>query len=186
MPKERQQAILRHLLTTRAQSLYAFYDAAQEPQLLGELADSGAEFACLYSGVKAITLSDVAPYLISCRPFHTDPDRFIQSYWQRGITMLAESTEDFEQTRLQFKKNTYLQNSNGATCYFRFYDARAFSHFIRIATEPQLLSLFGNDIKTIYWLDSETQEIIGLRRQETSLVNRLLRLSPEFEIHHPA
>ncbi|GAC1569403.1 MAG: hypothetical protein NVS3B3_23780 [Aquirhabdus sp.] len=89
--------------------------------------------------------------------------------------MLVEASNPVEQIqiKLQLKKNAYVKNSEGKECYFRYYDSRAFSRFIRVATSIQLRYLFGSSIEAIYWIDTATNGIMRLSRKTSSLIGRL-------------
>lgn len=156
---------LSELVQNRAHELYALYDAAQDKALLQELERQRLCCECLFSGTKAITLRNVAPYLVPCRPFAGQPDAFLRTIWGRGVSMLIQSETSQERLRLQLKKNTWIKNSLGVECYFRYYDARAFSRFVRIATKSQLSELFGQAVQSLYWVDSEQAGLCQLSRQ---------------------
>jgi hypothetical protein len=154
------------LLASKAEILYGLYDSAQYPALLPALQRYDIQHACLYDGVKSITLGKVAPYLISCRHFAKNPIDFLDSIWQRGVTMLMESNVSIEETKRHLKKNTFLKDAAGVDCYFRYYDARAFSRFIRVAHTEQIKAFIGEIICAIYWIDPESKTIQYLTGEE--------------------
>ena len=177
-------APLQRLLATRAGSLYALYDAARDKSLLAYLGQRGIAHDCLYAGVKAITLKDVAPYLVSCRDFGAQPARFIDDIWRRGVSMLVESDGPVDALRQQLKKNAFVKNADGAACYFRYYDARAYSRFMRVASNEQLGQLFGTAIRAIYWVDTSSGELTALRRKPSGMLGRLFDpAGAQFDLH---
>lgn len=167
------QSVLQVLLNQKANSLYALYDAAQDNSLLNDLKKDNIAHDCLFTGIKEITLRNVAPYLLSCSHFEHNPDKFIDNVWARGVSMLVESSASVDQLKVQLKKNAFVKNSGGVECYFRYYDARAFSRFIRSATDTQLSCLFGTAIHAIYWLDTTTNGIVGLIQKKPGLIGRI-------------
>ncbi|MES2259987.1 MAG: DUF4123 domain-containing protein [Pseudomonadota bacterium] len=173
MLTETNRDVLTRLIGQKALVLYALYDAAQDNTLLADLQRTDITHDCLFAGYKAITLRNVAPYLVSCADFHGNAQDFLETIWQRGVSMLVEAAAPAEQVRLQLKKNAYVKNSDGIQCYFRYYDARAFSRFMRAATNAQLCHLFGNAICTIYWHDTTTDAIASLSRKTPGLIGRL-------------
>jgi hypothetical protein len=164
---------LQRLLKECSATLYALYDAAADPDLLAELQRDGVRHACLYSGTKEITLRNVAPYLIPCAQFGADAAPFIGRVWRRGVTMLVESDAGCEALKIQLKKNSFVRNSEGVECYFRFYDARAFARFVRMANNEQLEQFCGRACRTIYFEDAGSGKIIALARTKTTLVSRI-------------
>lgn len=144
---------LSQLLTRKAGVLYALYDSAQHPRLLPLLQRHRVPHACLYDGVKGVTLANVAPYLIPCQYYAQHPLDFLDAIWQAGVGMLVESGAGVEQVKCQLKKSAFVKNSAGTDCYFRYYDARVFSRLTQVVYVEQLGMLFGNIIDAIYWRD---------------------------------
>lgn len=145
--------------------LYALYDSAREPDLLPALKRHQIPHACLYDGVKSVTLAKVAPYLLGCEHFGRNPVDFIDMVWHRGVDMLIESDAPPDELKLQLKKIAIINNSAGVACYFRYYDARAFARFVRVCQQDQLAVLLGDTITAIYWHEAETDSLFCLRQQ---------------------
>ena len=174
MQEKLNEIALLKLIEKKSDVLYGLYDAAQGVNLLDEFQKNGISHDCLFSGIKEITLRDVAPYLFSCHQFGKNSEYFTNNIWKKGVSMLLEGAEPMEKIKFQLKKNTYVKNSKNAECYFRYYDARAFSRFMRIANAGQLDQLFGSAIQTIYWLDVKTNGIVGLNKKRSSFIDRFL------------
>jgi hypothetical protein len=164
-PSMQTEQTLVQLLTSNAQAMYALYDAAQDSELLPLLRKHNIAHFCLYDGVKAQTLSNVAPYLIPCKHFQQNPIDFVDSIWQRGVAMLLETSVSLKELKSQLKKMTFIKNSEGKDCYFRYYDTRAFSKFLKIASNEQLTFFFGDALKKVYWLDLEEDTFLCLHKQ---------------------
>ncbi len=154
-----------HMLTQNAASLYALYDAAQDRELLPLLRRHNIMHICLYDGTKAQTLANVAPYLIPCQHFQANPIDFVDSIWQRGVSMIVEASVALEDLKSQLKKVAFIKNSEDKDCYFRYYDARAFAKFLKIANGEQLSFFFGNALKSVYWLDGESDVFFCLQQE---------------------
>ncbi|NHZ79191.1 DUF4123 domain-containing protein [Massilia sp. CCM 8695] len=105
---------LGRLLSEHSGTLYALYDAAADNSLLGDLQRDGVTHECLYSGTKAITLRNVAPYLIPCAQFQHDVPGFIDRVWQRGVTMLVESGAGCEALKVISLYTTQAPSSRSA------------------------------------------------------------------------
>lgn len=175
---------LHRLLSERGGRLYALYDAAADNSLLGDLQRDGVAHACLYSGTKVITLRNVAPYLIPCAQFGADAAAFIERVWHRGVTMLVESDAGGEALKIQLKKNSFVRNSDGVECYFRYYDARAFARFVRMANNEQLGQFMGSACRSIYFEDAGSGKIIALAGRKTGLLSRIFDPSAmKYEVH---
>ena len=100
MLAESHKVALRQLLNKKGKNLYALYDAAQDNTLLIDLKKNNIPHDCLFSGVKKFTLSNVAPYLLSCYQFEQNTSGFVDDIWYRGVTMLVESTDSADQVKL--------------------------------------------------------------------------------------
>lgn len=174
MSNDAMRKALHRLLGERGGTLYALYDAAADNTLLSELQRDGITHACLYSGTKEITLRNVAPYLIPCAQFGADAAAFIDKVWHRGVSMLAASDAGCEALKIQLKKNSFVRNSEGVECYFRYYDARAFARFVRMASNEQLDQFCGSACREIYFEDAASGKMIALARKKTTLVSRIL------------
>lgn len=164
---------LHRLLGERSASLYLLYDAAADNSLLGDLQRDGVTHECLYSGTKEVTLRNVAPYLIPCAQFGADAAACIDQVWHRGVTMLVESGAGCDALKIQLKKNSFVRNSDGVECYFRYYDARAFARFVRMANNEQLGQFCGSACRAVYFEDAATGKIIALTGKKTSLISRI-------------
>ncbi|WP_166885451.1 DUF4123 domain-containing protein [Massilia sp. CCM 8734] len=164
---------LHRLLGEHSGTLYALYDAAADNGLLSDLQRDGVTHECLYSGTKEITLRNVAPYLIPCAQFGADAMAFVDQVWHRGVTMLVESDAGCDALKIQLKKNSFVRNSEGVECYFRYYDARAFARFVRMTNNEQLGQFFGSACRKIYFEDTGSGKIIGLTGKKTSLISRI-------------
>ncbi|UOD31885.1 DUF4123 domain-containing protein [Massilia violaceinigra] len=164
---------LHRLLGERSGTLYVLYDAAADNDLLGDLQRDGVTHECLYSGTKEVTLRNVAPYLIPCAQFGADAAAFIDQVWHRGVTMLVESDAGGDALKIQLKKNSFVRNSEGVECYFRYYDARAFARFVRMANNEQLGQFCGSACRAIYFEDAGSGKIIALAGKKTTLISRI-------------
>lgn len=173
MASDATRSALYRLLSERGATLYALYDAAADNGLLGDLQRDGVTHACLYSGTKEITLRNVAPYLIPCAQFGSGAAAFIQRVWRRGVTMLVESEAGSEALKIQLKKNSFVRNSAGVECYFRYYDARAFARFVRMANNEQLGQFMGSACSSVYFEDASSGKIIALAGKKTTLITRI-------------
>lgn len=173
MLNEATRKALYRLLSERSGTLYALYDAAADNGLLADLQRDGVIHECLYSGTKEVTLRNVAPYLIPCAQFGLDAAAFIEQVWRRGVSMLVDSDAGCEALKIQLKKNSFVKNGEGVECYFRYYDARAFARFVRMANNEQLSQFVGSACRTIYFEDAGSGKIIALAGKTTTLISRI-------------
>ncbi|MCE3607077.1 DUF4123 domain-containing protein [Massilia sp. P8910] len=173
MMNEATRHALDRLLSERSGTLYALYDAAADNSLLADLQRDGVQHECLYSGTKEITLRNVAPYLIPCAQFQSKVAGFVDEIWHRGVTMLVESEAGCEALKIQLKKNSFVRNSRGVECYFRYYDARAFERFVRLANNAQLSEFFGSACRAIYFYDAGSGKILALGGKKKPLISQI-------------
>jgi Domain of unknown function (DUF4123) len=164
---------LMQLIQTHSRHLYALYDSAQDEGLGKELSNLDVTYSCLYEGLKAQTLRRVAPYIIECKNFENNPQKFLSTFWGRGVSMLVQSKSTFEAVRHQLRKNAFVKNSQGVECYFRYYDSRAFSQFFEIANQGQMEFFFGTDIQAIHWNDKRINQMVTLTKTSKNFLDKM-------------
>jgi len=142
------------LLEDKRDSLYMLIDSARDRhQLVPWLRRTqGLDAKCLFSGLRAVALAGVAPYLAQLPQRNAAMSWVMHKYWGSGKcwSVIVESEANFEQTCLQLKKSLMVE-LDGKQAYFRFYDARAFEKFLSIGSILQMEHIFGDCIEQIYF-----------------------------------
>ena len=135
-----------------AANLYALIDSARDHSLVPQMRQANIEHHCLFSGVKALTLARVAPYLVPMTALAPHLERLVPYAWGGAWTMVVHGTGGVDATRTQLKKSSLVRLPDGTSAYFRFYDARVFDRFMRIGTEGQLRWMLGDRLDGLTWV----------------------------------
>lgn len=139
-------------LRSDAANLYALIDSARDHSLVPQMRQANIEHHCLFSGVKALTLARVAPYLVPMTALAPHLERLVPYAWGGAWSMVVHGTGGVEATRIQLKKSSLVRLPGGTSAYFRFYDARVFDRFMRIGTEGQLRWMLGDRLDGLTWV----------------------------------
>lgn len=154
-------------LRARNSQLYMLIDAACDHACVSQLRAKGLDARNLFSGIKEITLSEVAPYLVIMPKESSLLESLIEQHWGYGKcwSVVLEGYGDIEQIRLQLKKSLTVELENGSTAYFRFYDARAFGKFIAISSMGQMDDFLSDSIREIHFASSQrSASLMSLRK----------------------
>ena len=143
-------------LRTRDPQLYMLIDAACDHTCASQLRAKGLDVRSLFSGIKEITLAEVAPYLVSMPKEPPLLESLIEQHWGYGKcwSVVVEGFVNIEQLRLQLKKSLSVELENGSSAYFRFYDARAFGKFVGISSLMQMNEFLGESIQGVHYVSS--------------------------------
>ena len=167
------------LLEDKRDSLYMLIDSARDRhQLVPWLRRTqGLDAKCLFSGLRAVALADVAPYLAQLPQRNAAMSWVMHKYWGSGKcwSVIVESEANFEQTCLQLKKSLMVELDGGKSGYLRFYDARALEKFIATCAGQQMEHLFGRCIRQFCFAPAILGDapLMALRRQvQTGLLTQ--------------
>jgi len=143
--KEVQDAVNRILWPGDDQNrMYAVLDAARDGVIYQKLAESDIKKACLFIGEQARSLATVAPYLVELSEENPFTQWLLENGWGKSWGIFAESTETFIALRHHFRSFLRVINEeDGATLFFRYYDPRVLRVFLPTCDQAQLLTLFG-------------------------------------------
>ncbi|MEG0922140.1 MAG: DUF4123 domain-containing protein [Comamonas sp.] len=144
-------------LRARDSQLYMLIDAACNHASICQLRAKGLDVRSLFSGIKEITLAEVAPYLMSLPQEPKLLGSLIEQYWGYGKcwSVVVEGFINIEQLRIQLKKSLNVELENGSSAYFRFYDSRALGKFVGISSMKQMDELFGDSIQAFHYASSD-------------------------------
>lgn len=142
--------------TARRGRLWAVLDACDCTEVQGKVEELGAARAVsLYRGPAEANYWAIAPYLV-----RVDEDLL---GWIRETLraepwgFLAEATSDLESLRTHFRRFLTVEDANGRKMYFRFYDPRVLTTFLRASDEPELREFFGPIERVLVGPDAEDQ-----------------------------
>ncbi len=122
-------------------NLFAVVDACDEPQVLGKIAALGESGTCLYAGNAKEKFRDIAPYLVTA---DQDLLKWVeQSLAGRPWGLFLVSDAPMLEVRRHLRRFLLAKLPDQRTVYFRFYDPRVISTFIRNSSEQERADFFG-------------------------------------------
>lgn len=139
-------APLRHVLKflrEQPQHLFALLDAAREPRIPELLEASGEEYRCLYEGESADALASVAPYLARVPPSSALLETLVGRGWGRSWGYFLACGEPLATVRGHLRRLQFVEDEEGESLYFRFYDPRVLRVFLPTCTPAEAEHFFG-------------------------------------------
>jgi hypothetical protein len=138
----RQKAIL-SLLYGYGLPVYVVLDAAREDRLPAFLQAYGVEHASLYEGENGDRLKDVAPYLALLPKTSQLLKLLMNEGWGKGWGVFFNSDVPFAGVMKHLRRFLTVQNEEGQSLYFRFYDPRVLRTFLPTCTPEESADFFG-------------------------------------------
>ncbi len=133
------------LFADPASRAWAVVDGAARPDLLGELHDSGAEAACLFSGALAPEVAATAPWLVAIGPA-SPMLAALEAGWGRAQAVFLVAPGPLVAVRRRLRHLTLARLPDGRTVYFRFYDPRTLRVIGPLLDAGQRARFFGSEI----------------------------------------
>ncbi|MBX9595365.1 MAG: DUF4123 domain-containing protein [Roseomonas sp.] len=123
--------------------LFMVVDAARDAAVLPALAalEQLVEIACLWQGEAAVSLADVAPYLLAVPP-GGQADGFVASAWGSAWGIFAATDVPMARLRRHLRRFTLVRVAGGEVMNFRLYDPRVLRDFLPACDAAQRGALF--------------------------------------------
>jgi hypothetical protein len=122
--------------------LFAVLDACDEPTVPPKVAELGPEKAMsLFKGDAEHRQWSVAPYLALVDEKLLE--WIVTALWAKPWGVFAVSEADLESLRKHFRRFLIVQDPEGETMYFRYYDPRILAAFLPPCTKDELRTFFG-------------------------------------------
>jgi pSer/pThr/pTyr-binding forkhead associated (FHA) protein len=137
------------LLRAQPQPLFALLDAARDPRVLALIQGSGAEYWSLYPGEHAARLAKAAPYLVRLEAGSPLLDTLLLEGFGESFGVYLLSRKPVERILLNLQYLLLIQDEDGRTRYFRYYDPRVLRVFLPVCT-PQQADLFFATIEGFF------------------------------------
>lgn len=157
-------ALLRSaLFADPALRAWAVVDGAARPDLLGEIHDSGAEAACLFSGALAPEVAATAPWLVALGP--ASPILAgLEADWGRAQAVFVTAAGPLVAVRRRLRRLTLAQLPDGRTVWFRFYDPRTLRAVGHLLDPRQRAQFLGPEIPAWFCEGEGGAGLYALRR----------------------
>ncbi|SDX60810.1 DUF4123 domain-containing protein [Litoreibacter albidus] len=130
MPETLERALFGSADTATA--CFVILDSGQIPNLPELLEQSGLKYRCLFSGQTGETLAENSPWLVQLvsgarftRDLFTASDA-VWHLWGAQRCIIVRSSQDFHAIWKHFRRLTRIEDAQGKTFYFRFWEAPYF------------------------------------------------------------
>lgn len=156
---------------------YAVIDGASAAGLLDQLYTEGKrpEFVCLYRGELEADIAEVAPYLVRLEPGTPFTDWLLMEGWGKNFGVFVRSVAGMDALRRHFRRFLRVQDPEGKTLYFRFYDPRVLKVFLPTCEVEELGALFGP--LSCYLCEGDSSDILlELTKRDGQLMARKVSL----------
>lgn len=134
---------LLQFLRDRPWPLFALLDAAREPRIPELLEASGEEYQSLYEGDSAEELATVAPYLTRVPTVSPLLETLVGQGWGKSWGCFLASGAPLAEVRRRLRRLQFVEDEDGETLYFRFYDPRVLRVFLPTCTPAEAAHFFG-------------------------------------------
>jgi hypothetical protein len=151
-------------LDPAAPSVFALVDAARDDQIYPALLKADCEWACLYRGDAAVTMAEVAPYLVELNPHARFTSWLLEKGWRNSWCVFLHARVALARLQAHFRRLVMAQLPDGKMVYFRFYDPRVMRVYLPTCTDAELELVLGPVERFIFEADDEEVPIVFERR----------------------
>lgn len=123
--------------------VFALVDAAADGAIHPALLGADCPWLCLYRGNAAITMAEVAPYLVHLTPSARFTRWLLERGWGRSWGVFAVAAVPIDQLQAHFRRLVMARLPDGRSVFFRFYDPRVLRVYLPTCTEEELRIVFG-------------------------------------------
>lgn len=149
-----------HLFTSPGINVYAVLDGASVYDLIVHLERYQPKSACLYRGELPLDLQYTAPYLVQLQPKSQFTTWLLERGWGNHWGIFAASEADLVTVRKHFRTFLMVQDEDGKSLYFRYYDPRVFRAYLPTCNSEEQQHVFG----PILYYVMEGEDPAGLLR----------------------
>jgi hypothetical protein len=124
--------------------LFAVLDAAHEEKIIPLLQTHVDESSCLYEGLDAEVLAEVAPYIVRFQADSPLLERLLSQGFGKAWGIYLQAKAPLREVRAHLRRLLVVtQEQDGSPMFFRFFDPRVLRAFLPIATARQVDQLSG-------------------------------------------
>jgi len=145
-------------LDEAAPRAYAILDAARDDGIYPALLAADCEWQCLYRGDAAVTMAEVAPYLVALDPASKFTPWLLEKAWGNSWGVFFVATVKMEALRAHFRRFIMARLPDGRSVYFRFYDPRVLRVYLPTCTTEEREMLFGPVLRFV--MEGEQKETL--------------------------
>lgn len=122
---------------------YALVDAARDERIYPALLKADCPWLCIYRGDAAVTMAEVAPYLVTLQPRARFTWWLLDNGWAHSWAVFLHAIVGPDRLQAHFRRLTMAQLPDGKKVYFRFYDPRVLRIYLPTCTPAELETVFG-------------------------------------------
>jgi hypothetical protein len=126
-----------------APTVFALVDAARDDEIYPALLKADCEWVCLYRGDAAVTMAEVAPYLVELDPHARFTSWLLEKAWGNSWCVFLHAGVALERLQAHFRRLVMAQLPDGKMVYFRFYDPRVLRAYVPTCTAEEAARFFG-------------------------------------------
>ena len=150
------QSLQNQLFFTTAANVFVILDGASVPLLLEQLERYQPEYDCLYRGQLTRDLAEVVPYLVRLEKDSELLKWILEQGYGQHWGIFAVAPVNLRILRQHFRHLLTIQDPDGNSFYFRFYDPRVFRVYLPTCHTREKQQLFGPVIR--YLVEDEDQD----------------------------
>jgi len=142
-------------------NVFAVLDGASIPELRDRLYTCEPDHWCLYRGKLEPDMAEVAPYLVALRKRQDAFTKWLLTEgWGNHWGIFAVSSVDLRKLRQHFRRFLMVQDPEGKSVYFRYYDPRVLRIYLPTCNAEDVGVLFG----PVAWYAFEAEDPATLVR----------------------
>jgi hypothetical protein len=153
-------------------SAYVILDGASIPTLEDRLYDDEPEYRCLYTGNLEPDVLSVAPYVVKLEEGSPFTEWVLQEGWGKHWGVFAIAGVDTRKMWNFLRTLLKVEDPDGNTLLFRFYDPRVLRSFLPTCDVDQLQMMFG-PIENYYLESEQDNHVLSFRLDEKGLDTNL-------------
>jgi hypothetical protein len=165
------EVIAKHLFPEDEMNVFAIFDGASIPDLLGRLYNCELEHECLYRGELEPDIAEVAPYLVRLDQASPFTHWAIEKGWGNHWGIFALSRQGLRSLRQHFRTFLIVHDSNAKPLLFRYYDPRVLRTYLPTCNAGELAAIFGPVEK--YLVEDEQMNRILSFRNNSGILQQL-------------
>ena len=151
---------------------YAILDGASIPTLQDRFYDDEPDYRCLFTGNLLPDVLSVAPYVVKLEEDDKFTDWVLEKSWGNHWGVFAISPVDTRDMWNFLRTLLKVEDSDGNTLLFRFYDPRVMRTFLPTCDIDQLQLMFG-PIENYFLEGEDTELLLSFRLDESGLTSNM-------------
>lgn len=141
-----------------AENVFALLDGASVPSLLAQLEQHQPEYDCLFRGQLSAELAAAAPYLVRIEKDSAFLTWLLEQGYGRHWGIFVTAPTHLRTLRHHFRNLLTVQDEDGKTFLFRFYDPRVLRVYLPTCLAEEKQQFFGP--VTHYFIEGD-EDVFG-------------------------